>query len=75
HYHVPRLELADFAYRQLLGDPDEGGHYITVWDPRQTGKTWLMPACSTNINGKAGSQVKRASSCILFLCRREKHKF
>ncbi len=42
HYHVPRLELVDFAYRQLLGDPDEGGHYITVWGPRQTGKTWIM---------------------------------
>jgi len=28
---------------QLKGDdPDEGGHYITVWAPRQTGKTWIM---------------------------------
>jgi hypothetical protein len=23
-------------------NPAEGGHYITVWAPRQTGKTWLM---------------------------------
>jgi len=23
-------------------DPDEGGHYITVWAPRQTGKSWIM---------------------------------
>ncbi len=43
HYYVPRLELADFAYQQLLGDnPDKGGHYITVWAPRQAGKTWIM---------------------------------
>ncbi|MCP4698573.1 MAG: hypothetical protein GY862_17240 [Gammaproteobacteria bacterium] len=43
HYHVPRMELADFAYRQLLGDnPDKGGHYITIWAPRQAGKTWIM---------------------------------
>ncbi|OAD21488.1 hypothetical protein THIOM_002740, partial [Candidatus Thiomargarita nelsonii] len=29
--------------KQLLGDnPDKGGHYITVWAPRQTGKTWIM---------------------------------
>jgi hypothetical protein len=27
----------------LLGDnPNKGGHYITVWAPRQTGKTWIM---------------------------------
>jgi len=27
----------------LLGDPlAEGGHYITVWAPRQAGKTWTM---------------------------------
>jgi hypothetical protein len=23
-------------------NPTEGGHYITVWAPRQTGKTWVM---------------------------------
>ena len=23
-------------------DPTKGGHYITVWAPRQTGKTWIM---------------------------------
>jgi len=43
HYYVPRQELVDFAHQQLLGDnPDKGGHYITVWAPRQTGKTWIM---------------------------------
>jgi predicted AAA+ superfamily ATPase len=27
----------------LLGEnPSEGGHYITVWAPRQAGKTWVM---------------------------------
>lgn len=43
HYHVPRTELIDSACQQLLGsDFDEGGHYITVWAPRQRGKTWVM---------------------------------
>jgi len=29
--------------KYLFGeDPDEGGHYITAWGPRQTGKTWIM---------------------------------
>jgi hypothetical protein len=43
HYYVPRQELVDRACTQLLGEnPDEGGHYITVWAPRQRGKTWVM---------------------------------
>ena len=43
HYYAPRSELVERVYRQLVGDnPDESGHYITVWGPRQTGKTWLM---------------------------------
>ncbi len=43
NYYAPREDLIQFAYQQLLGEnPDKGGHYITVWGPRQTGKTWLM---------------------------------
>ncbi len=43
HYYAPRQELIELAYQQLLGEnPDKGGHYITVWGSRQTGKTWVM---------------------------------
>ncbi len=43
HYFAPRKELIYKAYTQLVGEnPAKGGHYITVWGPRQTGKTWLM---------------------------------
>ena len=43
HYYVPREALIDRAFTRLLGEnPDEGGHYITVWAPRQRGKTWVM---------------------------------
>jgi hypothetical protein len=43
HYHVPRQQLIEGAIQQLKGDnPDKGGHFITVWAPRQTGKTWIM---------------------------------
>ncbi|OQY55590.1 MAG: hypothetical protein B6247_07035 [Candidatus Parabeggiatoa sp. nov. 2] len=43
HYYVPRQELVNFVYQHLLGDnPDNGGHYISVWAPPQTGKTWIM---------------------------------
>ncbi|NIM15593.1 MAG: hypothetical protein GTO45_26750 [Candidatus Aminicenantes bacterium] len=43
HYYVPRKELIENAYTQLIGhNPQKGGHYITVWSPRQCGKTWVM---------------------------------
>jgi hypothetical protein len=43
YYYAPRTELLDFAYHQLVGeDAEVGGHYITVWAPRQTGKTGVM---------------------------------
>jgi hypothetical protein len=43
NYYAPREELIQKACRQLVGeDFDKGGHYITVWAPRQTGKSWLM---------------------------------
>ena len=43
HYYVPRQALVDQALLKLIGDnPEEGGHYITVWAPRQRGKTWVL---------------------------------
>ncbi len=43
NYYVPREELIQKAYTQLIGESfEEGGHYITVWAPRQCGKTWIM---------------------------------
>lgn len=43
HFYAKRQELIDKAYNQLIGrNPAKGGHYITVWGPRQTGKSWLL---------------------------------
>jgi hypothetical protein len=43
HYYAPRTGLIEKAYLNLVGEnPAEGGHYFTVWAPRQTGKTWVM---------------------------------
>jgi len=43
HYYAPRTKLIDYALNQLFGEePTKGGHYITVWAPRQTGKSWVM---------------------------------
>ncbi|MCP4344645.1 MAG: hypothetical protein GY795_03845, partial [Desulfobacterales bacterium] len=43
NFYVPRKELIEKGCSQLVGyNPEEGGHYITIWAPRQAGKTWVM---------------------------------
>ncbi len=58
HYYAHRESLIDKAYTQLIGeDPEEGGHYITVWAPRQTGKTWVMQQVLQKIKQKGDFEV------------------
>jgi hypothetical protein len=49
HFSVPRPELVDQCTEQLLGHPQKGGHYFTIWASRQTGKTWLMRQVAARI--------------------------
>ncbi|MDM8516202.1 AAA-like domain-containing protein [Desulfobacterales bacterium HSG16] len=43
NYYAPRNGLIEKAYCRLIGEKmEKGGHYITVWASRQTGKTWIM---------------------------------
>ncbi|QTA81423.1 AAA ATPase-like domain-containing protein [Desulfonema limicola] len=42
HFCVKRNNLVQKCFEQLIGFPEEGGHYFTIWSPRQCGKTWLM---------------------------------
>ena len=42
HFCVPRTELVKNCLHQIMGEPGKGGHFFTIWAPRQTGKTWLM---------------------------------
>ncbi len=58
HYYAPRTALIEHAYTQLVGeDTDRGGHYITVWAPRQTGKTWLMQQVVRKIKTQGDFEV------------------
>ncbi len=51
HYYVPRTELIRLVCERLLGDPPErGGHYVTVWAPRQCGKSWIMNEALHKLN-------------------------
>lgn len=51
HYYVPRQALVDRAIMHLVGEePNEGGHYITVWAPRQRGKSWILNQALWQLN-------------------------
>jgi hypothetical protein len=50
HFCVQRQALITQGVEQLIGNPKKGGHYFTIWAPRQTGKTWLMRQLELNIN-------------------------
>ncbi len=58
HYYAPRKALIDKAYTLLAGEvPAEGGHYITVWAPRQTGKTWVMQQVLNTIREQGDFEI------------------
>ena len=42
HFAVPRTDLVTDCLNHIIGVPGKGGHYFTIYAPRQTGKTWLM---------------------------------
>jgi len=42
HYYAPRHEIMKQTINQLIDDSEDDGHYITIWAPRQTGKTTIM---------------------------------
>jgi hypothetical protein len=49
HFCVPRTEMIDRCAAQLVGNPEKGGHFFTIWSPRQCGKTWLMRQAAKRI--------------------------
>ena len=54
--------MVDDCISHLMGDtlPDikdeGGGHYFTIWAPRQTGKTWLMRRAVEKIQAERGDR-------------------
>jgi hypothetical protein len=42
--------------KKVLGDPEKGGQYFTLWAPRQTGKTWLVQQVKKEIEKRHGDQ-------------------
>jgi hypothetical protein len=56
NYCVERRELVERCVAQLVGEPDDGGHYFTIWGPRQTGKTWIMRRAMAEIRARDGER-------------------
>ncbi len=56
HFAVPRKNLVKSCVENLIDDPEYGGHYFTIWAPRQTGKTWLMRQAVREIETACGNQ-------------------
>ncbi len=52
HFVAPRKALIESCVRFLVGDIEEGGHFFTIWAPRQTGKTWLMQQAMQSISAE-----------------------
>ena len=58
NYYAPRDELRNYAIQQLVGEHiDQGGHYITIWAPRQTGKSTLMHQVVQQIKQRGDFEV------------------
>ncbi len=57
HFAVERRELVEQGVAQLVGEAgDDGGHFFTIWAPRQAGKTWLMRRAIAEIRARYGER-------------------
>ena len=56
HFCVPRKDLVERCAELLVGNPKKGGHYFTIYAPRQTGKTWLMLQCQKEVEKRYADQ-------------------
>ena len=61
HFMVKREKLVKHCFESMIGTNEEGGHYFTIWAPRQTGKTWLLRQVQKKIEAKHGDQFIVAS--------------
>lgn len=58
HFCVPRSEIIERCFMQLIGNPEKGGHFFTIWSPRQCGKTWLMRQVKQEIEKRYGDRYQ-----------------
>ncbi len=56
HFCVERKEMVEGCLNNLIDDPDDCGHYFTIWAPRQAGKTWLTWRVKKEIEARYGDR-------------------
>ncbi|MCI4625139.1 MAG: ATP-binding protein [Candidatus Magnetoovum sp. WYHC-5] len=56
HFCVERQLLIEKCLNYLVDNIDEGGHYFSVWAPRQSGKTWLIQQVKKKIEANYGER-------------------
>ena len=64
HFCVPRNELIEQCFEQLIGNPQKGGHFFTIWSPRQCGKTWLVRQVKKEIEKRRPDQFVAAMMSV-----------
>ncbi len=52
HFCVERREMVEDCLNSFIDDPDDVGHYFTIWAPRQTGKTWMIREVKKGIEAR-----------------------
>ncbi|MCP4152742.1 MAG: AAA family ATPase, partial [bacterium] len=58
HYYASRKNLIERTFKRLMGeDSPRSGHYVTVWAPRQCGKTWIMQEVAEKIKQSGNFEV------------------
>jgi hypothetical protein len=58
NFCVQRRSLVETCTAQLMGNPDKGGYYFTLWAPRQSGKTWIMRRAIEEIRARHGDRFQ-----------------
>ncbi|MCP4757281.1 MAG: hypothetical protein GY866_40985 [Proteobacteria bacterium] len=64
HFCVERKEMVNSCLDSLIDDPDDCGHYFTIYAPRQTGKTWLTIQVKKEIEARYGDRFLVGSMSV-----------
>ena len=57
-FHIRRSALVEKVANQLVGDPDKGGHFFTIYAPRQAGKTTTLREAAALIQQRYGDRFQ-----------------
>lgn len=58
HFYAPRTQLIETVLSAVVGgNPEQGGEYVTVWAPRQSGKSWIAGQVARRLRDDAGRRA------------------